>query len=326
MNSAVNSLQNQINQLNEQIKQNQTILDTEKDPDMKSLIEEEIKNLQFKINEYQTSIDAIEGNFTDTTDEDGNNSEINSNVAIIEIRAGTGGDEAGLFAYDLYNMYLRFAELKGWKLEKISINENSTGVIKTCIFKIIGKNAHALLQLESGVHRVQRVPKTESAGRIHTSTATVAVLPELKKIHIEIKPEDIKAEFFRSSGSGGQNVNKVSTAVRLTHLPTGIVAECQEERTQGKNREKALNILESRLYAIMKEQKVKELSQIRAGQVGNAERSEKIKTYNFPQDRLTDHRIGKNFHNLPSILNGNIQEILDITLKELNTTSSENEN
>jgi peptide chain release factor 1 len=224
---------------------------------------------------------------------------------------GTGGDEAGLFAFDLYRMYMRYGENEGWKVEELFFSENGVGGIKTVTMEIKGKDVYKLLKNESGVHRVQRVPTTEAGGRIHTSTATVAVLPVLKKVEINIRPEDIKMDFFRSGGHGGQNVNKVSTAVRLTHTPTGVVVECQEERFQAKNREKAMAILESRLYNLMQEQQVKSITDIRTEQVGSGERSEKIRTYNYPQDRITDHRINKNFHNIPSIMNGNLKDILE---------------
>lgn len=238
-----------------------------------------------------------------------------SNKAILEIRAGTGGNEASLFAADLYKMYVRYASIVGWKVKELSKSSGEHKGIKTVTAEIKGKGVFETLQNESGVHRVQRVPITESSGRIHTSTATVAVLPVVTPFQIEIKPSDIKSDFFRAGGAGGQNVNKVSTAVRITHIPTGMVVECQEERTQGKNREKAMEILRSRLYTIMQEERVKNIADLRADQVGKGERSEKIRTYNFPQDRVTDHRIKKSWGNIEGILKGNLKKIIAATKK-----------
>lgn len=304
------ALQDEINRLQDEISQNETLLAGNIGTEMTILVEEEIAKLKNTVKDLNNSLNALEGNFEINSDED-SNEDFSLNIAILEIRAGTGGDEAGLFAKDLYDMYLRYAEKANWKKELLFLSENEAGGIKTVSLKLKGLNAYMLLKKESGVHRVQRVPKTEASGRIHTSAATVAVLPELKKVKINLRPEDIKIDFFRSGGSGGQNVNKVSTAVRLTHVPTNTVVECQEERTQGKNREKAMQMLESRIYTMMKEQKVKEISDLRAEQVGLGDRSEKIRTYNFPQDRVTDHRINRNWHNLPAIMNGDIQTILE---------------
>jgi peptide chain release factor 1 len=308
------NLQQQINELGKQLESNKKLLETEANPDMQFLVQDEVKAIEGQIEALQSSLRALEGGFNE--DDDSDPSElINANTAILEIRAGTGGDEAGLFAFDLYRMYLRYGEKVGWKTEEIFFSENGVGGIKTATIKIKGKNVYNLLKNESGVHRVQRVPTTESGGRIHTSTATVAILPELKKVNIEIRPEDIKMDFFRAGGHGGQNVNKVSTAVRLTHLPTGVVVECQEERYQAKNRERAMGILESRLYNMMQEQQVKSITDLRSGQVGTGDRSEKIRTYNWPQDRITDHRININFHNIPAIMNGDIEEMLQESSK-----------
>lgn len=239
-----------------------------------------------------------------------------SSAVIIETRAGAGGDEAGLFAAELSRMYLRYAQSKGWKVKELSKSAEGTGNAKEIIIEITNlksqvPNLYDLFKVESGVHRVQRVPKTEKSGRLHTSTATVAVLPAAVPISLNIRPEEIKFEAYRSGGHGGQNVNKVSTAVRLTHLPTGLIVNCQEERMQHQNRERAMKMLEAKLYSMMLEQKVGSINSIKREQIGSADRSDKIKTYNFPQDRLTDHRINKSWHNLQSILDGNLDKIIE---------------
>lgn len=302
-------LENEISQIEKQIAENKALLENGSNSEIKDLIEEDIKSLEKQKQDLQNSLNALNGEYTTNDDED-NGLEINPNVINMEIRAGTGGDEAGLFAGDLYRMYNRFGEKVGWKFIELFKSENLAGGIKTLTVEIRGKDVYKLLRNESGVHRVQRVPTTESGGRIHTSTATVAVLPIVKKIDIEIKPDDLEWEFYRSGGKGGQNVNKVSTAVRLTHKPTGIIVECQEERFQGKNREKALEILRSKIFATMQEQQVKSLSELRSSQVGMADRSEKIRTYNFPQDRITDHRLRKNWHSMELAMNGEIGNML----------------
>jgi len=230
---------------------------------------------------------------------------------IMEIRAGTGGDEAGLFAADLFRMYNRYAQLKGWKSDIINANETGIGSIKEVIFEIDGKGAFSRFKYERGVHRVQRVPQTESQGRIHTSTATVAVLPVADEIDIKINPVELKIDIFHASGAGGQNVNKVATAVRITHLPTGIVLVCQDERSQLKNKLKAMSVLRARLLDMEQRKQESEITESRRSQVGSGERSEKIRTYNFPQDRLTDHRIGLTLHNLPRLLEGNLDELIN---------------
>lgn len=230
---------------------------------------------------------------------------------ILEIRAGTGGDEATLFAGDLFRMYQRYADSQRWQTELLSVSEGAPGGYKEIVVEIRGKGAYSRLKFESGVHRVQRVPATESQGRIHTSTATVAVLPQAEEVDVDLREEDIRMDRFHSSGAGGQNVNKVETAVRLTHVPTGIVVACQEERSQLKNRMKAMEILRSKLLDMQIQKQNEAMSQARRLQVGSAERSEKIRTYNFPQDRLTDHRIGLTVHNLPGLLSGNIGDLID---------------
>jgi len=230
---------------------------------------------------------------------------------IMEIRAGAGGDEAGLFAADLARMYSRYAQSKGWEIDIINVNESGIGAFKEIIFEIKGKGAFSRLKYEKGVHRVQRVPITESSGRIHTSTATVAVLPKAEEVDISINPDDLRIDIFHSGGAGGQNVNKVATAVRITHLPTGIVAVCQDERSQLRNKTRAMSVLRSRLLDIEQRQQEAEISQQRRSQVGTGDRAEKIRTYNFPQDRVSDHRIGLTLRNLPRILEGELDELID---------------
>ncbi len=230
---------------------------------------------------------------------------------IMEIRAGTGGDEAAIFAADLFRMYSRYALEKHWNIEILSVSEGGEGGYKEIIFEIKGKDAYRRLKYERGVHRVQRVPVTEASGRIHTSTATVVVLPEADEVDIDINPDDLRIDIFHSSGAGGQNVNKVATAVRLTHLPTGTVVVCQDERSQLRNRQKAMMVLRSRLLDSERQKREEEIVEERRSQVGSAERSEKIRTYNYPQDRVTDHRIAQNFHNLPGIMEGNLDDIIE---------------
>ena len=230
---------------------------------------------------------------------------------ICEIRAGAGGEEAALFAGTLFRMYSMYAERKHWKLEILNENETGLGGYKEISFMITGKGAYSRLKFESGVHRVQRVPDTEASGRIHTSTATVVVLPEVEDVDIEINPSDIKMEVFRASGAGGQHINKTSSAVRLIHIPTGIVAECQTERSQFQNRDYAMKLLRSRLYEIEKQKQDEEVANARKSQVGSGDRSEKIRTYNYPQGRITDHRIGMSIYQMDNFLNGDLDEMID---------------
>ena len=231
--------------------------------------------------------------------------------AIVEIRAGAGGDEAALFAADLFRMYGRYAQAKGWQVEIIDSNQTEGGGFKEIVFEVKGKGAFSQLKHERGVHRVQRVPTTEASGRIHTSTATVAVLPEAEEIEIAINPDDLKLDFFRSGGAGGQNVNKVTTAVRITHLPTGMVATCQDERSQIRNRMKAMAVLRARLFDKEQRRQREETTEERRSQIGSGDRAEKIRTYNIPQDRVTDHRINLTLHNLPRILDGELDELIE---------------
>jgi peptide chain release factor 1 len=230
---------------------------------------------------------------------------------ILEIRAGAGGDEASLFAQDLFRMYSRFAEKKGWKLEIVDTSFSPIGGLKEAIGNIRGKGAYSILKYESGVHRVQRVPKTEASGRIHTSTATVAVLPEAEEIDLKIDTKDLKIEAFGASGPGGQNVNRNYTAIRVTHKPSGLVVSCQDEKSQHRNKEKAMRVLRSRLLDIAQREQQAKIAQNRRSQVGTGERSEKIRTYNFPQSRITDHRLNENFHNMEGILDGDLDDMLE---------------
>ena len=272
-----------------------------KDPEMRELAEEEAKEDREKLPKLEEELKLL----LIPKDPDDN-----KNI-ICEIRAGAGGEEAALFAGTLYRMYSMYAETKHWKIDVLNENETGLGGYKEITFMITGKGVYSRLKFESGVHRVQRVPDTESSGRIHTSTATVAVLPVVEDVEIEINPADIKMEVFRASGAGGQHVNKTSSAVRLIHEPTGIVAECQTERSQVQNREYAMKLLKTRLYEIEKEKRDSELANERKSQVGTGDRSEKIRTYNYPQGRITDHRIGMSIYQMENFLNGGLDEMID---------------
>ena len=273
----------------------------EEDHELHLLAESEIAELEPKIEQVEQAIKSMLLP-KDRRDE---------RSVIMEIRAGTGGDEAALFGAELYRMYSRYTEKQGWKIDVMSSNEIGIGGFKEIIFMIKGKGAYSRLKYETGVHRVQRVPITESQGRVHTSTATVAVLAEVDEVEIQIAEGDLRIDVYKSAGAGGQNVQKNSTAVRMTHLPTGIVVQCQDERSQLQNRLRAMSILRARLYEIEEEKRRSEIEETRRSQVGTAERSEKIRTYNYPQSRVTDHRINLTSYNLPSILEGNIDMFID---------------
>ena len=275
--------------------------DKSTDEEMRELAEAEIEEAKPKLEEITEELKVM------LLPKDPND---DKNV-IIEIRGGAGGEEAALFANSLYRMYTMYAESKHWKIEVLNINETELGGIKEISFNVIGEGAYSRLKYESGVHRVQRVPETESQGRVHTSTVTVAVLVEADEVELEINPTDLKIDVFRASGAGGQHINKTESAVRITHLPTGVVVECQDERSQYKNKDRAMKILRSRLYESMLEEQNEKIASERRSQVGTGNRSGRIRTYNFPESRLTDHRIGLTIYRLESILNGNLDEVID---------------
>lgn len=287
--------------IEQQIEENKLLIEDDSDPDLQELAEMELEQLQSDYEELEAQLKRL------LLPKDPND---DKNV-IVEVRAGTGGEEAALFAGELYRMYDRWAEAHGYKTELLSASESDMGGFKEVIFAVKGKGAYSRLKYESGVHRVQRVPVTESQGRIHTSAASVAVLPEADDFDIEIKDSDIRIDIFRSSGPGGQSVNTTDSAVRITHLPTGIVISCQDEKSQLQNKLKAMRILRSRLYDLEEQRRLEEAGAARRKQIGSGDRSEKIRTYNFPQSRVTDHRINKTVYRLDAVMNGDLDEFID---------------
>ena len=277
------------------------IIATEKDPEMKEMALAELDELQTKQNELEEEIRVL---LVPADPED-------SKRAIFEIRAGTGGDEASIFAGDIYRMYQRYFERQGWKTELVDYSEGSTGGYKEIIFNVLADGSYGMMKYESGVHRVQRVPVTETQGRVHTSAATVAVLPEADEFDVELKESEIRKDYFCSSGPGGQSVNTTYSAVRLTHIPTGIVVQCQDEKSQIKNTAKAMGVLRARIYEVENNKRLEEIAHKRKTMVSTGDRSAKIRTYNYSQSRVTDHRIGLSTFNLPSFMDGDIQEFID---------------
>lgn len=284
-----------------ELEEAQQLLDDGSDSEMRALVRQEVEDLKLRLDNLMNELKLV---FLSQDPAD-------KKDAIVEIRAGTGGEEAALFAADLFRMYTRYAELRNWKVEILSSNEIGIGGFKEVIFMVKGRGAYSRLKYESGVHRVQRVPVTESQGRIHTSAATVAVLAEVDDVEINIPEGDIRMDVYKSAGAGGQSVQKNATAVRLTHIPTGMVVQCQDERSQLQNRQRAMSILRARLYEVEEEKRRAEREEDRRSQVGTGERSEKIRTYNYPQSRVTDHRINVSSYNLPVVMEGDIDQFID---------------
>ncbi len=294
-----------------EIEENLKMLTEENDVEFKKLINEELEKLEGKKENLKIKLQELIFPKDPYDKKD----------IIVEIRAGAGGDEAALFASDLFRMYSRFAENNGWKTEVMSSSPTGSGGFKEIIFNVAGKEVYGKLKYESGVHRVQRVPVTESSGRIHTSTVTVAILPEAEEVEVNINPNDLRIDTFHSTGHGGQSVNTTDSAIRITHLPTGLVVSCQDEKSQFKNKAKALIVLRARLFDIAEREKHDELALKRKNQVGTGDRSERIRTYNFPQNRITDHRIGLNLHNLEEVLEGNLYDLVANLSEKLKTSN-----
>ena len=290
----------------EELEEAKEILDMEDDEELREMAREELKDNEAAIEEYTENLKIL------LLPKDPND---DKNV-ILEIRAGTGGDEAALFGSDLLRMYLRYAERMRWKTELIESNETEIGGVKEVVMLVKGKGAYSRLKYESGVHRVQRVPETESGGRVHTSAASVAVMPEVDDVEVNLDPNDVRVDVYRASGNGGQCVNTTDSAVRLTHMPTGLVVTCQDEKSQIKNKEKAFKVLKSRLFDLMQQEQNDKIAAERKSQIGSGDRSERIRTYNFPQSRITDHRINMTLYKLDSFLDGDLDEVIDALITE----------
>jgi peptide chain release factor 1 len=305
--STVLGLAHKCEQFGEELKHLQATLKNDTDLELRAMAEAEVETVRAKLASAEAELKEL----VEPSDP------LDVKNTIVEIRAGTGGDEAALFAAELYRMYTHYAESKGWHVQVMSESRSTLGGYKEIIFEVTGTRVYSHLKFESGVHRVQRIPETEKQGRVHTSTVTVAVMPEAEAVDMEIKPEELKIEATTSSGHGGQSVNTTYSAIRLVHIPTGLTVICQDERSQRQNKEKAMTVMRSRLLALRTEQVRAERDSTRRSQIGSGDRSEKIRTYNFPQDRLTDHRVKINWHNLPGIMEGNLDPVVSELKREL---------